>query len=274
MTNKKTLIMCFLMGILLVLTSGIATATDQFTGTFVTPLSNGEVSASYTFNVTFVNTSASRTIHNASMSYTPSGGSATVMEWNKTVTGGTAGNNTMTWTVETGTFLSDNTTYTMTVTAYNESNGVVETKTATGITVDNTVPAVTVTVPASDTEYKESIAFSGTATNASACYIAYNNKVKLATLKGTACTGTLYNYEVPSGIYDNFGIKAVDASAAPDSTFAYANSVMFTKEAGAVKGAVIDADMAGLDFENQNQKGIVILVLLGVGLLYYFNKKK
>ena len=217
-------------------------------------------------------------------SYTPAGGSETWIVANTTNNGSVSGvNNSYAYVFASGA-LFDSTTYTITARLYNESETVaanlVCTATSTLVLVDNQDPVCTITAPTDNLEInpEDTWTVSVTATNSSTCHVIVNGKnwvgeYTTATVGSEVCEYTFDAYDVPEGSYD-VSVIAEDQNA--DQTTCTTVRVELDTEMPSVRGAIIDAEEAGYDFEDGpvNMNAILVIVIVGLGIYWYTNNKR
>jgi len=179
--------------------------------------------------------------------------------------------------------LVDTATYTVTARIYNSTNVEIGTAASTtGVAVDNTVPTCGVVSSHIKTnrEYKFPVWVKATVYNASGCTFSINNKAFVGTVNGSVgteeCHYTLVTADLPAGTYTVTAISTDSSATANSTSCANIPYVSFGKESSAVRGAVIDADFAGEDFEGEGVgNGTKVLVLVAVcALVYWLVKKK
>jgi len=255
----------------------------NLTGTMVLPLTSGEIKDTMVFKVS-VNAAHLQNISNVTF-YVDStqacsnvsvdleaGLNNTGLTFNCSVDSQTLG-------------LTDASTYTVTAKFYNSTNNELNLVQTTGVVVDNTVPTCdleNVTFVQSGKAYEFPVWVKMDAYNASGCTYTINNKVFTGTVNGTVgaenCHYTLLSKDLPAGVYTING-KTTDSSSTANSTSCTIPYIGFDKGRSAVKGAVIDAELEGRDFEREG-RGMTgtskLLLFGGIGaLLYYlFGRKK
>lgn len=261
--NMRKIYSLGLVAVLSIMLLAIPALAIDYTVAIDLPAAGGEVSGTYTFNVTLTNLSTgAENVTNVSWFYTPSVGSTTYLGKNTSNIGAAwLSNVSVTINKSMSTLgLFDSGTYTIIACAWNASpkqtslasTANITTSDADGrtcdsntlVTVDNTVPAATTTLTANK-EYNFPASLTGTVYNASSCYFTINNKVFTGTLTQSSlgtetCAYTLQSYSLPDGTY-SVTVTGTDSSAGANATTSDGLSVIFTSKSGAARASAIAA---------------------------------
>jgi len=260
---KKTVILTVLM---VLLALGIASAIP------IIKISDGGAASTLSGSMA-INVSDVVSIHNGTIvcTSTSTGGTLTINVNNATAADGNSSE------LSNSSFDSrqvvDSNDYSCIATVYNLSTtGTGTTSSATVFTVDNTVPTCTFnTAFTSGGEYKPTQTWTVAGLNATSGTLAFGSNAPYGMSEVTSDSFT-YSGQVTEGIYD----VVAKTSDGTNSTTCSLTDVKIDSDTSQIKAIAASAGAAGakLTTATSGNSNMIVVVLLGLGVLYWWKKRK